>query len=273
LVRAPLVGRQGSGQTIFLEVETPSVGPISRVHQSLVSSGNQKPVWRTEVLKGYEVEPERYVVLDPKELKALQRRTSPTMEIVRSVKLSEIDPVFFEASYYVVPDRGGEKPYAILFTALRETGHVALARVGVYGRDHVVIVRPGKHGMLAHTFYTDEIRFENEFRTDVQSVGAKEIELAKAFLEAIEAPFAPEEFKDVYREELQAIIAKKVAQSEVSAASEGAVATTPVVDILEALKKSLAIARKPADSESQPSRKAPGSVTEIKSKRQPRKTR
>jgi DNA end-binding protein Ku len=269
-----LVGRQGSGQTIFSEVETPSVGPISRVHQSLVSSGDQKPVGRTEVLKGYEVEPERYVVLDPEELKALQRRTSPTMEIVRSVKLLEIDPVFFETSYYLVPDRGGEKPYAILFTALRETGHVALARVGMYGRDHVVIVRPGKHGMLAHTmFYTDEIRFENEFRTDVQSVGAKEIELAKAFLEAIEAPFAPDEFKGVYREELQAIIAKKVAQSEVSAASEGAVATTPVVDILEALKKSLAIARKPADSESQPSRKALGSVTEIKSKRQPRKAR
>jgi DNA end-binding protein Ku len=195
------------------------------------------------------------------------------MEIVRSVKLSEIDPVFFETSYYLVPDRGGEKPYAILFTALRETGHVALARVGMYGRDHIVIVRPGKHGMLAHTmFYTDEIRFENEFRTDVQSVGAKEIELAKAFLEAIEAPFAPEEFKDVYREELQAIIAKKVSQSEVSAASQAA-ATTPVVDILEALKKSLAIARKPGDSESQPARKAPGSVTEIKSKRQPRKAR
>ena len=118
------------------------------------------------------------------------------MEIVRSVRLSEIDPVFFETSYYVVPDRGGEKPYTILFEALKETQHVALARVGMYGREHVVIVRPGEHGILAHTmFYTDEIRFENEFHVDVEGVGAKELELAKTFLDAIEAPFAPEEFK------------------------------------------------------------------------------
>src|SRR5579862_972133 len=102
------------------------------------------------------------------------------MEIVRSVKLSEIDPVFFETSYYVTPDRGGEKSYAILFKALKETQHVALARVGMYGREHVVIVRPGEHGMLAHTmFYVDEVRFENEFHADAEGVGAKELELAK----------------------------------------------------------------------------------------------
>jgi DNA end-binding protein Ku len=113
------------------------------------------------------------------------------MEIVRSVRLSEIDPVFFETSYYVVPDRGGEKPYAILFEALKETQHVALARVGMYGREHVVIVRPGEYGILARTmFYTDEIRFESEFRVNVEGVGVKELELAKTFLEAIEAPFA-----------------------------------------------------------------------------------
>jgi DNA end-binding protein Ku len=80
----------------------------------------------------------------------------------------------------------GDKHYAILFAALQEAGRVALARVGMYGREHVVIVRPGKHGMLAHTmFYTDEIRFENEFRTDIELVGAKELELARTFLEAI----------------------------------------------------------------------------------------
>src|ERR1043166_6493495 len=110
------------------------------------------------------------------------------MEIVRSVRLAEIDPVFFETSYYVVPDPGGEKAYAILYEALKKTEHVALARVGMYGREHVVIVRPGEHGILAHTmFYTDEIRFENEFRAKVEGVGPKELELAKTFLEAIEA--------------------------------------------------------------------------------------
>ena len=210
-------------------IESPSSPPVTRVRQALVTSSDEQPVSRSEVLRGYEVEPDRYVVLDRDELRGLQRRTSPNMEIVRSVKLSEIDPVFFETSYYVVPNRGGEKAYAILFKALRETGHVALARVGMYGREHVVIVRPGQHGILAHTmFYTDEIRFEN------------------------------------YREELEAIIAKNAAQSQVVASSQTHVAAAPVVDILEALKKSLAMAKKPAASEPQTLRKAPGRVTDSK---------
>jgi DNA end-binding protein Ku len=246
--------------------------PVSRVRQALVTSADEQPISRAQVLKGYEVEPDRYVVLDREELKGLQRRTSSNMEIVRSVRLSEIDPVFLETSYYLVPDRGGEKAYAILFAALNATGHVALARVGMYGREHVVIVRPGKHGMLAHTmFYTDEIRFENEFRADVRSVGAKELELARTFLEAIEAPFAPEEFKDIYREELQTIIEKKMAQAEVAPAIPTSAAPAPVVDILEALKESIAMARKPAASDAHPARKTPGRVTEIKTKRPSRK--
>jgi DNA end-binding protein Ku len=234
--------------------------PVSRVRQTLVSAGDEQPLRRADLDRGYEVEPDRYVVLDRAEIKGLQRRTSQNMEIVRSVKLADIDPVFFDTSYYLVPDRGGEKPYAILYKALQATGHVALARVGMHGREHVVIVRPGKYGMLAHTmFYTDEIRFDSEFRTGVREVGAKEFELAKAFLQAIEAPFAPEEFRDVYREELQALIAKKVAQSGLSAgAPPPAAAPAPVVDILEALKKSLAMA---------PARKAPATETEVKSRR------
>ena len=196
------------------------------------------------------------------------------MEIVRSVRLSEIDPVFFETSYYVVPDRGGEKPYAILFEALRKTQHVALARVGMYGREHVVIVRPGEHGILAHTmFYVDEIRFENEFRANVEGVGAKELELAKTFLRAIEAPFAPEEFKDVYREELQAMIAQKKTEAGAAPTVQTPAGAGPFVDIMEALKKSIAMARQPPTQETHPARKTPGRVTEIKSKRQSRKAR
>jgi DNA end-binding protein Ku len=249
-------------------------GPVTRVRQSLVTTGDEQPISRADVLRGYEVEPEQYVVFDRDELRGLQRRTSPNMEIVRSVRLSEIDPVFFETSYYVVPDRGGEKAYAILFEALRETQHVALARVGMYGREHVVIVRPGDHGILAHTmFYVDEIRSENEFRTNADGVGAKELELAKTFLEAIEAPFAPEEFKDVYREELQSIIAKKVSEAGAAPTVQSPAATGPVVDILEALKKSIAMARKPPAQETQPTRKTAGRVTEIKGKRQSRKAR
>ena len=252
----------------------PLPAPVTRVRQALVTTGDEQPITRADVLRGYEVEPDQYVVFDRDELRGLQRRTSPTMEIVRSVRLSEIDPIFFETSYYVVPDRGGEKAYAILFEALRETQHVALARVGMYGREHVVIVRPGEYGILAHTmFYVDEIRFENEFRANVQGVGPKELELARTFLEAIEAPFAPEEFKDVYREELQAMIAKKMSETGAAPTAQTPAAAGPVVDILEALKKSIAMARKPPVQETQPTRKTPERVTEIKNKRQSRKAR
>jgi DNA end-binding protein Ku len=254
------------------ETVTPPA-PVTRVRQSLVTSGGEQPIGRADLLRGYEVEPDQYVTFDREELRSLQRRTSTNMEIVRSVRLSEIDPVFFENSYYVVPDRGGEKPYAILFEALKETQHVALARVGMYGREHVVIVRPGEHGMLAHTmFYTDEIRFENEFHANTAGVGAKELELARTFLEAIEAPFGPEEFKDVYREELQAMITKKMSEAGPAPAAQTAATTGPVVDILEALKKSIAMARAPAP-ETQTARKAPERATEIKGKKQSRKAR
>src|SRR5215470_13319623 len=220
----------------------PPPAPVTRVRQSLVAAGDEQPISRADVLRGYEVEPEQYVTFDREELRSLQRRTSPNMEIVRSVRLSEIDPVFFETSYYVVPDRGGEKPYAIFFEALKATQHVALARVGMFGREHVVIVRPGEHGILAHAmFYTDEIRFENEFRANVEGVGAKELERAQTFLEAIEAPFAPEEFKDVYREELQAMIAKKMSETGTAPSAPAPAGTGPVVDIMEALKKSIAM--------------------------------
>jgi DNA end-binding protein Ku len=111
--------------------------PVTRVRQALVTSDDEQPVTRADVLRGYEVEPDRYVVFDQAELKGLHRRTSPNMEIVRSVRLAEIDPVFLETSYYVVPDKGGERAYAVLFAALQASGHVALARVGMYGREHV----------------------------------------------------------------------------------------------------------------------------------------
>jgi DNA end-binding protein Ku len=236
------------------EEPEPSPAPLDRVRQTFVSESAHQPVSRSEVVKGYEVEPNRYVVLDQAEIRGLQRRTSPTMEIVRSVQLAEIDPVFFETSYYVVPDKGGEKSYSLLFAALRSTGHVALAKVGMYGREHVIIVRPGLHGMMAHSmFYTDEIRFDNEFHADVSAVGGKELELATAFLKALEAPFAPEEFKDLYREELQNLIAKKAARMQPAAApAPTAPAATPPVEILEALKRSLALKRKPPASESEP---------------------
>ena len=126
-----------------------------------------------------------------------------------------------------------------------------------------MILRPGSHGIVAHTmFYVDEIRFEGEFRTHTEEVGANELQLAKTFLGAIEAPFVPEEFKDDYREELQAMIAKKMSAAGAAPAVEEPARTAPVADILDALKQSIAAARKP-----------PGRVTALRNKPQSRMAR
>lgn len=218
--------------------ETP-VTPVSRVSS----------VKRAEMLKGHEVAPEQYVTFTPKELKALRPETSSEMQIIRSVRLEEIDPVYFDASYYVAPDKGGERAYALLYGALKESGYVALATVAMHGREHVVTIRPGGKGLLAHTmFYADEIRGESEFDSgaafdsDATGVQPKELQLARTFIEAIAAPFHPQEFKDTQRERLKGLIAEKVARKEVApsrGSDKEAAGDVVAGDIMEALRKSI----------------------------------
>jgi len=112
-----------------------------------------------QVVKGYEYEKNRYVALDPEELKSLESKTATEMQIEEFVSLSEVDPVYFETSYYVAPEAAGEKAYALLFEALRTSNLVAVSQLSMHSREHVVIVRPGKHGLLAHTmFFSSEVR-------------------------------------------------------------------------------------------------------------------
>ena len=247
--------------------------PVARVKQEFLTAADERPVPRQELLRGYEVAPEQYVTFSNEELRSLRPATSPDMQILRSVRLSEIDPVYFETSYYVVPDKGGERAYALLFAALQRTDYVAIAKVAMHGREHVIVVRPGRRGLLAHTmFYNDEIRAGTEFQTNISDVAPKELELAKTFVDAIAGPFAPEEFKDAYREQVQNLISSKVERRQVAASTPAMrPAHAPVVNILDALKKSLETTKKPVKAEPQPARRAPGKVTQLKSKGHRRK--
>src|SRR6202011_905888 len=144
---------------------------------------------------------------------------------------------------------------------LRKAQYVAIARVAMHGREHIMVVRPGHKGLLAHTmYYNDEIGAENEFQTSISEVAPKELELAKTFVEAISGPFYPEEFKDTYRKQVHNLISSKVERKQVTASVAAPQPVgAPVVNILEALKKSLEITRKkPAASEGEGSRGAPG---------------
>jgi DNA end-binding protein Ku len=216
-----------------------------------------REISRSEIVKGYEYARDRYVTLTKEELAAITPQTAREMQILEFVQLSEIDPIYFETSYYVSPDRGGERAYALLFEALRQSGFVGLAQVAMHNREHIVVIRPGRSGIVLHTmFYETEIRRDDEYRTDVAGVSQKEMDLALLLVRNLAAPFEAAKYRDTYREKLDELIQRKIAGEETIETP----APTPssVVNIVDALQKSLAAAaaRKPPASE-QPAAGAP----------------
>ena len=219
----------------------------SRVRQVLYCAAEDKPIPRTEIVKGYEYEKDRYVVIEDEEIKKVAPQTAKVMEIQEFVKADSVDPIYLETSYYMAPDEAGEKPYALLFDALKKTGYMGIAKVTMHNREHVVILRPGANGVLLHTmYYTHEIRKVDEFRTDLSLVKEKELALAENLVEALAAEFESDKYKDSYRENLLQMIESKKDGKEIVATPEPR--QEKVVDILEALKASLAVAKKPAAS-------------------------
>jgi DNA end-binding protein Ku len=219
----------------------------SRVRQVLYCAAEDKPIPRTEIVKGYEYEKDRYVVIEDEEIKKVAPQTAKVMEIQEFVKADAVDPIYLETSYYMAPDEAGEKPYALLFDALKKSGYMGIAKVTMHNREHVVILRPGANGVLLHTMYfSHEIRKVDEFRTDLSLVKEKELALAQSLVEALAAEFEPDKYKDSYRENLLQMIESKKEGKEIVATPEPH--QEKVVDILEALKASLAVAKKPAAS-------------------------
>jgi DNA end-binding protein Ku len=223
----------------------------SRVKQVLFCQAEDKPITRAEIVKGYEYEKDKYVVIDDEDIKKVAPKTAKTMEIQEFVKSDEVDPIFFESSYYMAPDDAGEKPYALLFAALKETGCVGVAKIAMHNREHIVILRPGPQGLMLHTmFYRHEIKQVDEFRTDLNLVKDKELDLARMLIHSLLAAFDPDKYKDNYRENLLAMIEAKVEGKEIveTAAPQH---KAQVIDIMEALKMSLKEAKKPVTSAEQ----------------------
>src|SRR5436190_2077915 len=219
----------------------------SRIKQITFCQSEDKPVPRSELVKGYEYEKDRYVVIDEEDIKKVAPKTARVMEILEFVKAEQVDPIYLESSYYVAPDEGGEKPYALLFQALRESEYYAVAKVAMHNREHIIILRPGPKGILSHAmFFQDEIRQVEEFRTDTSLVKEKELAMAKMLISSLEADFEPQKYHDEYRTNLQKMIEAKIEGHKVVETPHEHIA--PVIDIMEALKKSLAEKRKPAQA-------------------------
>src|SRR5215471_12167387 len=240
----------------------------SRIRQVTYCQLEDKPIARTDTVKGYEYEKDRYVVIEDEEIRKVAPKTAKVMEILEFVKADQVDPIYLESSYYVGPEEGGEKAYALLYTALKESGYYALAKVAMHNREHIIVMRPGDKGIVSHTmYYQDEIRQVEEFRTDTTLVKDKELAMAKMLISSLEAEFEPQKYHDTYRQNLQQLIEAKIEGKKVVETPAEHVA--PVIDIMEALKKSLAEKRKPALVETAAS--APGPVAVATEEEAPKK--
>src|ERR1700690_1986094 len=165
----------------------------------------------------------------------------------------------------MAPDDAGEKPYALLYDTLKKTGYVGVAKIAMHNREHIVIFRPGNFGLLMHTmYYTNEVRKVEEFRTDTSLVKDTEVKLAEMLGESLAAPFEPDKYKDAYRDNLQTLIEAKIKGKEVVAPPPKE--PSKIIDIMEALKQSLAIAKKPAASETELVEQQPSAKPAVKRK-------
>lgn len=212
---------------------------LSRVKEVWYCADENKPIDRADIVKGYETSKGKYVVVDDEELKKIAPPTAGTMDIVQFVRSDEVDPIYFESSYYVGPEEKAAKPYQLFLQALLLTKYHAIAKLAMHGREHIVLIRPSDGAMVLHTlYYPAELHSANRTPKSSSKLPSKEVELAKSLVEHLAGPFKPSEFHDSYRENIERLIEQKQKGKPVSATAQPRRA--PVIDLMEALKRSLA---------------------------------
>jgi DNA end-binding protein Ku len=214
----------------------------SRVKQQYVAVNDGKLVERAEMTKGYEFAKDQYVMFSAEELKALEDATTHSVDISQFVPLESVDPVYFDGTYYLAPDKGGAKPYALLATALKQAKQCAIGRWTSRGKEHIIVVRPIDDGLALHQLhFKAEVRTIKELGVEPALVSDAELKLANQLIEHLAAKrFDPNEFSDEHRARVEAAIQRKVEGKEVSLAEFPAKnAGGNVVDLMEALKASL----------------------------------
>jgi DNA end-binding protein Ku len=214
----------------------------SRVKQQYVAVNDGALVQRHEMTKGYEFAKDQYVMFSAEELKALEDATTHTIDISEFVPLESVDPVFFDKTYYLAPDKGGAKPYSLLATALKKARLCALGRWISHGKEHIVIVRPMDGGLAMHQLhFSAEVRTIKELGVEAASVSEAELKLASQLIDQLAAKrFDPNEYVDEHRARVQAAIERKVKGKEVSIAEAPSFrGDSNVVDLMGALKASL----------------------------------
>jgi DNA end-binding protein Ku len=213
----------------------------SRLKQQYTCVKENVPVAREDMVKGYEFAKDQYVMFSPEELKALEETGTQSAEIAEFVPIEAIDPVFFDKAYYLAPDKFGAKPYALFARALRESKRCAVGRWAARGKQYIVMIRPVEDGLIMQQLlYGDEVRSFKDIEIAPTEVKDAELKLAQQLIEQQAADtFDPSAYTDDVRARIEAAVQKKVEGQEITMA-EAPAASAQVIDLMEALRASLA---------------------------------
>jgi DNA end-binding protein Ku len=225
-----------------------------RIQQRRVDPSTGDEVAYEDIVKGYELAPDRYVVIQGEELEALDPKKTRTIEIEEFVELAQVDPIYFDHPYYLAPGPGGAKPYRLLLDAMRETGKIAIAKVVIRSREQLVAIRPmGDVLAMSTMVFADEVidpkSIDDVPEADDVEVRDREVAIAKQLVESLAGDFEPERFRDTYREEVLALIERKAAGEEIAVQPARDEEAAPVPDLMAALRASLDAVRSRDDDE------------------------
>ena len=213
---------------------------LHRVKQQLICPVENRVVERSEIVKGYEYRKDEYVVIEPDEIKKIEPKTAKAMEILEFVKESDVDPVFFESSYYMMPEEAGRRPYALLTKALEQSEYVGIAKLTMHNREYTVFLRPHKGGIMLHTmYYSEEVRELESFGAPDVELKESEVKVANQLIEALAGAWDPDKYHDTFQDNLKKLIETKLEGGTISEV-EKPKKLAPVVDLMAALKQSLA---------------------------------
>jgi DNA end-binding protein Ku len=217
----------------------------SRLRQQYFCIKEEVPVAREDMVKGYEFAKDQYVLFTPEELKSFEEAGTHMAEITEFVPIDQVDPVYYDRAYYLSPDKGGAKPYALLAKAMKESGRCALGRWAARGKQYIVMIRPVEQGLvMQQLLYAGEVRSIKEVEIPETEVKDAELKLAKQLIDAQSSEtFDPSQYTDQVSARIQAAIDKKVAGQEISLTEEPEQGAQ-VIDLMEALRASLE--KKPA---------------------------
>jgi DNA end-binding protein Ku len=218
----------------------------TRVKQPLFCPTCNRMVDRSEIIKGYEYETGQYVLVEGDEIKKITPASGSIMEIITFLNENEVDPIYFDSSFLAMPEAHAEKPYQLLIKALEDTKKVGVAKVTMHQREYTVFIRVRNNGLTLHTmYYANEIsNVEGYGKTYDVKLKPEEVKLADQLIKSLSAPFRPEAYKDEFQERLNELIDSKLKGKAVAIASPKT-AKAPVIDMMQALKKSLAASHAP----------------------------